>query len=295
MTGNGPAPSPDQAFAAATLPTPRFVDLQVHTTASDGVLSPTAVVEAAARAKLVAISITDHDSISGLAEAEVAGERLGVRIVPGVELAAHFDGDELHLLGLHLANREAIEADLRAFRTERIRRAEEMVRVLNSFAIPVTMESVLREAGVGAVGRPHLARALIAGGWVRDFRDAFDKWLGWGKPAYVEKGQMTVADACALIHRAGGISVWAHPADLATETRLRKLHAVGLDAVEVLHPSHPQPLAERIYDRAERIGLLPSGGSDWHGSADGPRQLGGQLVPYLWLARQDRFVAERAG
>ncbi len=295
MTEHGPAPIPEPAFAAATQPTPRFVDLQVHTTASDGVLSPTAVVEAAARAKLAAISITDHDSISGLAEAEVAGERLGVRIVPGVELAAHFDGDELHLLGLHLSNREAIEADLRRFRTERVQRAEAMVRVLNSFDIPVTLQSVLLEAGVGAVGRPHLARALIAGGWVRDFREAFDKWLGWGKPAYVEKGQMMVAEACALIHRAGGIAVWAHPADLATETRLRRLHAVGLDAVEVLHPSHPQALAERIYDRAERIGLLPSGGSDWHGSADGPRQLGGQLVPYLWLARQDRFIAERAG
>ncbi len=285
--------TPEQAFAAATSPVPRFVDLQVHTTASDGVLSPTAVVEAAARAKLAAIAITDHDSISGLAEAEIAGERLGVRIVPAVELAAHFESDELHLLGLHLSNRESIEADLGAFRAERIQRAEAMVRVLNSFAIPVTMEAVLAEAGPGAVGRPHLARAMVAGGWVRDFREAFDKWLGWGKPAYVEKGQMTVPEAVALVHRAGGIAVWAHPGDYATETRLRKLHDIGLDAVEVLHPSHPQALAERIYDRAERIGLLPSGGSDWHGAAEGPRQLGGQSVPYLWLARQDRFIEER--
>ncbi len=275
--------------------TPRFVDLQVHTTASDGVLAPTAVVEAAARAKLTAIAITDHDSISGLPEAEAAGERLGVRIVPGVELAAHFESDELHLLGLHLSDRDAISAELRAFRDERIERAQAMVRVLNSFSVPVTMESVLAEAGPGAVGRPHLARAMVAGGWVRDFREAFDKWLGWGKPAYVEKGRMMVPEAIALIHRGGGIAVWAHPGDLATETRLRKLHDVGLDSVEVLHPSHPQPLAERIYDRAERIGLLPSGGSDWHGAAEGPRQLGGQMVPYVWLARQDRFIAERTG
>jgi predicted metal-dependent phosphoesterase TrpH len=269
--------------------------LQVHTTASDGVLAPAAVVEAAARAKLTAIAITDHDSIDGLPEAELAGARLGVRIVPGVELAAHFESDELHLLGLHLSDRDAIEGELQAFRRERIERAEAMVRVLNSHGIPVTIDSVLEAADVGAVGRPHLARALVAGGWVRDFREAFDKWLGWGKPAYVEKGKLTVIDAVALVHRAGGIAVWAHPGDLATEARLTRLHALGLDAVEVLHPSHPQALAERIYDRAEKIGLLPSGGSDWHGAAEGPRQLGGQLVPYLWLARQDLAIAERGG
>ncbi len=274
---------------------PRFVDLQVHTTASDGVLAPTAVVEAAVRAKLAAIAITDHDSISGLPEAEEAGARLGVRIVPGVELAAHFESDEYHLLGLHLEDREAIEGDLRAFRQERIARAEEMVRVLNSHDIAVTMDAVLVHADIGAVGRPHLARALVDGGWVRDFREAFDKWLGWGKPAYVEKGELSLADAIALVHRAGGLAVWAHPGDMATESRLTKLHALGLDAVEVLHPSHPQPLAERIYDRAERVGLLPSGGSDWHGAAEGPRQLGGQLVPYLWLARQDLALRERVG
>ncbi len=290
VTGSAAGPSSGHEPA-----TPRFVDLQVHTTASDGVLPPTAVVEAAARAKLAAISITDHDSISGLPEAEEAGARLGVRIVPGVELAAHFESDEYHLLGLHLADREAIEGDLRAFRRERIARAEEMVRVLNSHDIPVTMEAVLAHADVGAVGRPHLARALVDGGWVRDFREAFDKWLGWGKPAYVEKGELTVADAIALVHRAGGLAVWAHPGDMATEARLTRLHAIGLDAVEVLHPSHPQPLAERIYDRAERVGLLPSGGSDWHGAAEGPRQLGGQLVPYLWLARQDLAIKERVG
>ncbi len=274
---------------------PRFVDLQVHTTASDGVLPPAAVVEAAARAKLAAIAITDHDSISGLPEAEAAGERLGVRIVPGVELAAHFEDDELHLLGLHLADRNAIAADLNAFRGERVARAEAIVRVLNGHGIPVTMESVLAQASVGAVGRPHVARALMAGGWVRDFREAFDRWLGWGKPAFVEKGRLTMTDAIALVHRAGGIAVWAHPADLATEARLTRLRAIGLDGVEILHPAHPQPLAERLYDRAERVGLLPSGGSDWHGTTEGPRQLGTQLVPYLWLARQDRAIAERGG
>lgn len=271
-----------------------YVDLQVHTTASDGILPPTKVVEAAAKAKLVAIALTDHDSIDGLEEAEAAGARLGVQIVAGVELAAHFDGNELHLLGLHLADRAAIAADLERFRQERVARAESIVGVLNTQGIPVTMEAVHAEAAGGAVGRPHVARALIAGGWVTDFREAFDRWLGWQKPAYVEKGKLTVPEATALVHRAGGLAVWAHPGEKATVEMLTRLRDVGLDAVEVLHPSHSQSLVERLYDRAERLDLLPSGGSDWHGSAEGPRKLGGQQVPYLWLARQERVVRERA-
>lgn len=271
----------------------RHVDLQVHTTASDGVLPPATVVEAAARAKLAAIAITDHDSIDGLAEAEEAGARLGVRIVPGVELAAHFEGDELHLLGLHLRDRDAIAADLERFRLERVARAEAIVAVLNGLDVAVTMESVHAEAAGGAVGRPHVARALIAGGWVSDFREAFDRWLGWGKPAYVEKGKLSLPEATALIHRAGGLAVWAHPGELATEARLARLSEVALDAVEVLHPSHTPSLAQRIHDRAERLDLLPSGGSDWHGSAEGPRKLGGQSVPYRWLARQEFVLRER--
>lgn len=272
---------------------PRFVDLQTHSTASDGVLAPAAVVEAAARLSLSALALTDHDSIAGVPEAEAAGERLGVRIVAGVELSAFHDDDEYHLLGLHIADRETIERDLRGFREERIERARQIVERLEALGAPITLEAVLTQAGDGAVGRPHVARALIEAGHVRDFRDAFDRWLGWGRPAYVEKGTLTVADAIALLHRCGALAVWAHPGDLATEARLTRLRAMGLDAVEVLHPSHPQPLAERIYDRAERVGLLPSGGSDWHGNTDGPRQLGGQHVPYIWLARQDEAIRER--
>ena len=272
---------------------PRFVDLQTHSTASDGVLSPTAVVEAAARVSLSALALTDHDSIAGVAEAEAAGARLGVRIVAGVELSAFHDDDEYHLLGLHIQDRDALEVELRGFREERVERARRIVARLDELGVPVTLEAVLRQAGPGAVGRPHVARALLEAGHVKAFREAFDRFLGGGKPAFVEKGTLSVTDAIALLHRCGALAVWAHPGDLATETRLGRLQALGLDAVEVLHPSHPQPLAERIYDRAERLGLLPSGGSDWHGNTDGPRQLGGQHVPYIWLARQDDAMRER--
>ncbi len=271
-----------------------FVDLQVHTTASDGALAPTKVVEAARDANLYAIAITDHDTVDGLPEATAAGELLGVRIVAGVELSSHFDDDELHLLGLHLSNQDAMRSALRELQAGRVERAERIVAVLNKHSMPVTMDAVLAEAADGAVGRPHIARAMVAGGWVRDFRDAFDRWLGFGRPAYMAKERFDVADAIALVHQAGGLAVWAHPGDSATPTRIQRLADVGLDSVEVLHPSHPPALSQRLFDNTERAGLLPSGGSDWHGTHDGPRRLGGQLVPKIWLDWQDARVAEHA-
>ena len=270
--------------------TPAFVDLQVHTTASDGALSPTLVVEAAHAAQLYAIAITDHDTVDGLDEANDAGARLGVRIVPGVELSTHFDDDELHLLGLHLSKRDTMREALIELQQGRVTRAERIVATLNAAGIPVTMDAVLAEAAEGAVGRPHVARAMVAGGWVRDFREAFDKWLGWGRPAYAGKAKFDVADAIALVHRAGGLAVWAHPGESATPTRVQRLADVGLDGVEVLHPSHPPYLVQRLMDTVEKAGVLPSGGSDWHGTQEGPRRLGGQLVPKIWLDRQDAKV-----
>ncbi|WP_396222387.1 PHP domain-containing protein [Gemmatimonas sp.] len=270
-----------------------FVDLQVHTTASDGALPPAAVVQAAADAALHAIAITDHDTVDGLPEAHAAGERLGVRIVPGVELSTHFEGEELHLLGLHLTDLDAIADALADFRVQRVQRAERIVETLNAHGIPITMDAVLAEAADGAVGRPHIARAMLAGGWVREFREAFDKWIGWGRPAYMAKEQFDVADAIALVHRAGGLAVWAHPGELATPARIARLADRGLDAVEVLHPSHPPYLVQRLVEHTEKAGLLPSGGSDWHGTQDGPRKLGGQLVPKVWLDWQDARVATR--
>lgn len=274
--------------------TPAFVDLQVHTTASDGALTPTATVQAAAAAGLVAIALTDHDSVEGIDEGAAAGAPLGVRVVPGVELSTWFEEEELHLLGLHLANRDTMREALRALQAERVTRAERIVEMLNAHGISITMDAVLAEAGNGAVGRPHIARAMLAGGFVKEFREAFDKWIGWNRPAYMAKDKFDVADAIALVHRAGGLAVWAHPGEMATPARIARLAAVGLDCVEVLHPSHPPYLVQRLVEHTEQAGLLPSGGSDWHGNTDGPRRLGGQMVPKIWLDWQDAKAASRA-
>lgn len=271
-----------------------FVDLQTHTTASDGALAPTLVVEAAKAAALYAIAITDHDSVDGLPEAMLAGAQHGVRIVNGVELSTHFDDDELHLLGLHMSDLDSMRDALAELRDGRVARAARIVDTMNRFGVPVTMDAVLQEAADGAVGRPHVARAMVAGGWVRDFREAFDKWLGFGRPAYMAKARFEVADGIALVHRAGGLAVWAHPGEHATPARVARLATAGLDGVEVLHPSHPPYLSQRLFETVEKAGLLPSGGSDWHGTLEGARRLGGQLVPKVWLDWQDARVASRA-
>ena len=269
-----------------------FVDLHMHSTASDGALPATQVVEAAARARLEAIALTDHDTLDGVPEASAAGARLGVRVVPGVELSAH-DTAEVHMLGLHISRVEALEGRLRGFREARRTRAVRIVERLNELGIPVTMANVMEYAGTGAIGRPHVARALVALGAARDHREAFDRWLGAGKPAYVEKEYLALRDAIALVHEAGGIAVLAHPGASATRARLEELRGLGLDGVEVRHPGHTAEDIARIGAIADHLGLLPSGGSDWHGASEGQRTIGCMNIPRSWLEKQDAFLRER--
>jgi 3',5'-nucleoside bisphosphate phosphatase len=273
--------------------TPGFVDLHSHSTASDGALAPHAVVETAAAAGLVAFALTDHDTLGGVAAAQEAGGRLGVRIVAGVELSL-MDGErEVHMLGLHIARVDALQAELEAVRDSRKSRAEEIVSRLNALGVPVTVDAVFAEAAGGAVGRPHIARALIAGGWVRDQREAFDRYLGAGRPANVEKQRITIADGIRLIHECGGLAVIAHPGGDGRRERVEPLIALGLDGLEVKHPGHSAEDMLRIEALADHFGLVKSGGSDWHGASSGPRVLGGMRVPREWLDLQDARLEER--
>jgi len=272
-------------------PADRFVDLHTHSTASDGAFPPAAVVAHAQLAGLAAIALTDHDTVGGVAEAQAEGERLGVRVIAGVELSAFEQGRELHVLGLHLANTEAMEHDLVTFRDTRRTRAEEIVQRLNRLGVPVTVDAVLAEAGEGAIGRPHVARAIIAGGWVRDQREAFDRYLGAGRPAFVDKHRLEMRDAIAMVHKAGGIAVLAHPGPDGSRARVEPLAAMGLDGLEVRHPSHSAEDVARLGALTDFFGLVPSGGSDWHGATEGPRTIGNQRVPADWLERQETRAA----
>ena len=270
--------------------TTAFVDLHMHSTASDGSRSPADVVRAAKRAELVAIALTDHDTVSGLPEAHAVGAELDIRIVDGVELSAVEGETETHLLGLHLRDTAVLERGLGALREMRGRRAARIVELLQSQGVQVTLDDVMLQAGSGAIGRPHVARALVADGWATDVRDAFDRYLGAGRPAYVAKDQLEMREAIAMVHAAGGLAVLAHPGAGGTRERIEALVALGLDGVEVKHPSHsPQDVA-RLRAVVDQLGLIPSGGSDWHGAADGPRTIGMMHVPLEWLRRQDERV-----
>lgn len=272
-----------------------FVDLHAHSTASDGSQAPAAAVQAAHAAGLSAFALTDHDTLAGIAEAQVAADALGLRLIPGVELSVHQADVEVHLLGLHIRDVDALQQRLEAFRGFRRVRAEAMVAKLNAAAIPVSFDAVLAEAAGGAIGRPHVARALVTGGWVKDMREAFDRWLAAGKPAYVDKERLDIADGIAMIHQAGGIAVYAHPGSDGRRESIEPLVAAGLDGIEVRHPSHSREDELRLASLAAFFGLVVSGGSDWHGAMQGGRVLGSMQVPASWLELQERRVRERRG
>ena len=268
-----------------------FVDLHMHSTASDGSRAPADVVRAAKAAGLAAIALTDHDSVAGLVEARAAGDELEVRVINGVELSAVEGTTETHVLGLHLRDLAVLDRGLGELREMRVRRGERIVERLNALGVTLTFADVAAQAGTGVLGRPHVARALIAEGWATDSRDAFDRYLGAGRPAYVGKEQLGMPDAIAMIHAAGGIAVLAHPGGGTTRERLETLRGLGLDGVEVRHPSHSPGDINRLTGFAEQLELVLSGGSDWHGAAEGPRTIGMMNVPAEWLALQDRRVA----
>jgi predicted metal-dependent phosphoesterase TrpH len=279
---------------ATVAPGDGFVDLHMHSTASDGSRAPGDVVREAKRIGLCAIALTDHDTLDGLPEAEAVGAELGVRVVRGVELSA-VEGDvETHILGLHLGDVAELESHLVALREMRRTRAERIVAKLNDLGVRVELSSVLEQAAGGAIGRPHVARALIAEGWAVDFRDAFERYLGNGKAAYVGKDRLAVRDAIGLIHGAGGLAVLAHPSHGGTRERIEAFVREGIDGVEVRHPSHSAEDIARLGALVEHFSLVPSGGSDWHGATDGARVLGMMRVPRAWLERQDGRVRARA-
>lgn len=270
-----------------------FVDLHTHSTASDGARAPREVVAAAHAVKLAAFALTDHDTIAGLDDATAAGAALGIRVICGVELSA-VEGDlETHILGLHLSDLTELEHRLASLRDMRINRARRIVDRLNQLGIALSFDAVLKHAAGGSIGRPHVARALIAAGHASDFREAFERFLGNGKAAFVPKDKLPLADAIGLIHRAGGLAVLAHPGQLGTRERVSALAAIGLDGLEILHPSHSWDDSQKLDALAAEFALVRSGGSDWHGGADGSRSLGMMRVPAQWLADQDARVAAR--
>ena len=272
--------------AAAPGVNARHIDLHLHSTASDGTSAPEVVVQAARDAGLQALALTDHDTVEGIAVAREAAQAAGIELVPGVELSAYEGVHEIHILGLHLVQLEAMRNALTVFRSARRERAEGIVRLLNGLGVRITFDDVLAVAQDAAIGRPHIARALVENGWAMDLRDAFDRYLGAGRPAYLDKRRITIPEAIELIHRCGGIAVLAHPGPEGTHERIARLAAMGMDGVEVIHPSHAPDDRVRLLALTKELNLVPSGGSDSHGNADGVRVVGAMKVPGEWLDLQ---------
>ncbi|HET9276040.1 MAG TPA: PHP domain-containing protein [Gemmatimonadales bacterium] len=281
--------------AGAWVPTlsPAHIDLHLHSTASDGVLPPAAVVQSAAALGLSAVALTDHDTVAGVPEAVAEGGRCGVRVVSGCEFSAAAPwGGEMHVLGYFLPTDDPeLEAFLRACRDDRVRRGREMVEGLRAWGMDVSFEDLEREAGGAAIGRPHLARLLTRRGSVGSVEEAFQLWLGRGRPAYVEKRLPGFAEVAAAVHRVGGIVSAAHLKERGTRASLTMLREQGLDAIEIRHPGHSEDARARLAGLAHSLGFLTTGGSDWHGEAEregGHSMLGSEDVPVAWLEALDR-------
>ncbi|MGI5260064.1 PHP domain-containing protein [Streptomyces angustmyceticus] len=248
------------------------IDLHTHSTASDGTDTPAELVRGAAAAGLDVVALTDHDTVGGHAEARAALPA-GLTLVTGAELSCRLDGVSLHMLAYLFDPEEPDFARERELvRDDRVPRARGMVAKLRELGVPVTWEQVARIAGDGAVGRPHIATALVDLGVIGSVSDAFtSEWLANDGRAYVEKHELDPFDAIRLIKAAGGVTVFAHPlavkrGSCVPESAIAELAAAGLDGIEVDHMDHDAPTRARLRGLAADLGLLASGSSDYHGS-----------------------------
>jgi predicted metal-dependent phosphoesterase TrpH len=249
-----------------SIPMSDTVDMHTHTWYSDGALSPADLVRRARERGITHLSITDHDSIDGLPEARIAGAETGVEIVPGVELSATLGSKDIHILGyLFDPDNDYLKQTLDLFKRERFSRAARIVRKLNQLDLPLSFDSVLERAGHGAIGRPHIAEALVIEGFTSDYVQAFDHYIGDSGPAYEPKYRISPEDAVDIIANAGGVSILAHPGWYITEDELVQLIRAGLDGIETVHPAHDAGRRRFYSGIASTYFLLESGGSDYHG------------------------------
>ena len=273
-----------------------MVDLHIHSTASDGTLTPEEVVRVAVRKGLTAISVADHDTVAGSSAARAAARGTGLEVIPGIEISTQDGRRELHLLGYFVdygdAELQDALARARGARQERIR---EMVVRLQGLGVRVALEDVARHASGGAWGRPHLAAALVSAGVVREPQEAFQRYLRRGRPAFVDRWKLPTCDAIALIRGAGGIAVFAHPGLCDYDGEIKRFVECGLEGLEAYHVDQSPAQTERYIRLARALGLVVTGGTDSHGPAGPtPVEIGQVAVPDSCAEElRDRF--ERSG
>jgi hypothetical protein len=270
------------------------IDLHLHTTASDGRLTPRALVDRAAAAGVTVLAVTDHDTTAAVSAVRSAAAARGVVAVAGIEITAVDQGRDVHVLGYFLDHADAaLAAFLAGQRELRLARIEAIAGRLAALGLQVDVTPLIeasRRAG-GAVGRPHVARALVEAGHAVDAAEAFDRWLGEGRPAYVARRGAPPEEVIRLLHDAGGLASLAHPGRNARDARIAALRGAGLDAIEVYHPEHDAALVERYARLASDLDCLVTGGSDFHGDGHG----GSPGATPLPAAEWDRLLHRRHG
>ncbi len=265
-----------------------MIDLHSHTSASDGQHPPAEQVALAAAAGVKVLAVTDHDTVAGLGACADAAAALGLRLVPGIEVSALHNRREVHVLG-HFVDPASprLQAYVTQLGGERERRMEAMVEKLEAMGVPVKLEQVRALAGDAPLTRPHLARVLVELRVCSSTREAFDRFLGDGRPAWVPRFELSVSDAVALIHAAGGTATLAHPgSSRVNRLEVETMAAAGLDGIEALHSDHPPSQQELFRGWADALGLECTAGSDFHGEAVAPnRRFGSATMSPEALAR----------
>jgi len=274
-------------------------DLHLHTSFSDGTYSPEELVLHARAQGLGALALTDHDTVEGCERAAAASRSAGLEFVPGTELTAEHQGEEIHILGYFIDTRHPpFLVQVARFQEVRQNRIREMVARINELDVPLNPEDVFRLANCRAPGRPHVARALVASGHCGSLDEAFERFLKKGRPAWVPKFKISAAEAIHLIHDAGGAAVLAHPGLNRVDHFIPLMVECGLDGLECLHTKHSPAVAEHYLGLARRLKLVITGGSDCHGHSKGRPLIGTVRLPYanveLLKARASRYPARRS-
>lgn len=272
-----------------------YADLHLHTYFSDGTYSPEELAGHARRTGLHTVALTDHDTVEGCVPMAAACLAVGVEFIPAAELTTEIHHHELHILGyfLDVQNPRLLE-QLNKFQAVRQQRISEMVARLNQLKIPIQAEAVFALANCRSPGRPHIARALVQGGWCSGVDEAFERFLKKGRPAWVPKFKIQSAEAIELIHQSGGLASLAHPGINHCDEVIPSLVEAGLDGLECFHTKHSTHATQKYLEIAERHQLLVTGGSDCHGMSKGQPLIGSVKVPYECVQRLRDRVEKRA-
>jgi len=242
------------------------IDLHLHTNCSDGVDTPEDLIANLIQSGFTAISLTDHDTVMGIDRAIVAAEGSGLEVIPGIELSAIDNDDDIHILGYYVDHKDpAFVERIEFFMSKRYERAEKIVESLNYLGLDISLDAVLKVAHGAAIGRPHIAAALLSEKLTSYYNEAFIRYIGYKGPAYVPKYNISPKEAIELIIRYGGIPVLAHPMAIRRDEYIPELIEYGLMGIESVHPLHTPQKQDYYIDLALQYGLISTGGSDWHG------------------------------